>query len=105
MDFTRNRKLGKKRSARTSEKPSQDNINPIISEDEYTLDDGRVVKMAPDLKDLPEFDWDDPKQRKWAEDLLEKWRKKEPNLTSEELDRRADARLKAQAKERNKSKY
>ena len=105
MDITRHRKLGKARLARTLAKQSQDNTNPIISDDEYTLDDGRVVKMAPDLKNMPEFDWDDPDQKKWAEGLLEKWRKKEPNLTSEELDRRTDALLKARAEERKKSQY
>lgn len=87
------------------EKRSRDNTAQKTNKDTYTLDDGRVVQMAPDLKDLPEFDWDDPDQKKWAEEQLEKWRKKEPNLTSEELDRRVDALLESEKELRKKSPY
>lgn len=69
------------------------------------MDDGRIVTMAPDLKDLPEFDWDNPERRKWAEDQMKKWQEKEPNLTREELDRRNDALLEKHKELRKKSKY
>ena len=105
MDITRNQRLEKKKSARTSEKRSRGNTAQKTNDNTYTLDDGRIVKMAPDLKDLPEFDWDDPEQKKWAEEQLEKWRKKEPNLTSEELDRRVDALLESEKELRKKSEY
>ena len=105
MDITRDRKLEKKKSARTSGKSSRDNTDQRIDNDMYTLEDGRTVKMAPDLKDLPEFDWDDPKQKKWAEDQMEKWQKKHPNLTREELDRRIDEILESEKELRKKSQY
>lgn len=84
---------------------SQDNTAQKTNKGTYTLDDGRVVTMAPDLKDLPEFDWDNPDQKKWAEEQLEKWRRKEPTLTSEELDRRVDALLESEKELRKKSPY
>ncbi len=105
MDTTRDQKSEKKRSARTSEKSSHDNTDQKINDVSYTLDDGRVVKMAPDLKDLPEFDWDDPNQKKWAEEQLEKWRKKHPTLTQEEMDRKIDEMLEAEKEVRKKSQY
>lgn len=105
MDITQNQKSEKKKLARTSEKRSRDSTAPKINGDTYTLDDGRVVTIAPDLKDLPEFDWDNPDQKKWAEKQLEKWRRKEPNLTSEELNRRVNALLESEKELRKKSPY
>ncbi len=61
--------------------------------------------MAPDLKDLLEFDWDDPPQRKWAEDQMKKWQKKHPNLTQEEIDQRIDKILESEKELRKKSPY
>jgi hypothetical protein len=105
MDITRDRKLEKKKSARTSEKSSRDNTDQQIDHDTYTLEDGRTVKMAPDLKDLPEFDWDDPQQKKWAEDQMEKWQKRHPNLTQAELDHKIDEILESEKELRKKSQY
>ena len=105
MDIIRNQKSEKKKSARTSEKLSRDNTDPKINDDTYTLDDGRTIEMAPDLKNLPEFDWDDPQQRKWAEEQLEKWKKKNPKLTQEEVDRRIDEILESEKELRKKSQY
>ena len=77
----------------------------ILNEDELIIHKGKIIAMPADLRDLPEFDWDDPEQKKWAEEQLEKWRKKEPNLTSEELDRRVDALLESEKELRKKSEY
>jgi len=105
MDITRNQKLEKRRSARTSATPSKDNTNPRINNNSYTLDDGRVVNVPPESKEVLELSDNDPGLLKWMEEKRKEWKRKNPNLTQEELDRRNDELVKAHVELRKKSKY
>lgn len=105
MDITRNQKLEKKRSARTSETRSKDSIAPRISNNSYTLDDGRIVNMPPETKEVLKMDDDDPRLLKFMKEKHREWQKENPDLTQKELDRRNDELIKTHTELRKKSKY
>ncbi|MBI2026780.1 MAG: hypothetical protein HYS98_03100 [Deltaproteobacteria bacterium] len=48
---------------------------------------------------------DDPGLRQWMQEQEEKWKKKHPNLTREEMDKKIDAILESEKELRKKSKY
>ena len=104
MDTTFNRKLGKKKSARTLETQSKDNTNRKIKDDEYIIE-GRIVKTPPESKEVLELSDDDPGLLKWMAEKEEEWRKRHPNLTREELDRRIDEIVESEKELRKKSPY
>jgi tRNA U55 pseudouridine synthase TruB len=65
-------------------KQSRDNTTTSSKSDGYMLN-GEWIEMASDLKDLPEIDYNDPDVQKWREETQAEWKKKNPNLTHEEL--------------------
>lgn len=54
--------------------------------------DGKAFKMPPDLKDLPEFDWDDPENQKMMKAEEEARIKKYGKLTCKQMDRICEAK-------------
>src|SRR3989338_496644 len=56
----------------------------IIDEEHLLLFDNKITAMAPDLWDLDEFDWDDPKNQKMLKEEEEARVKKYGRLTSEQ---------------------
>lgn len=87
MDTIQNRKLKKRDYEHGLEKSSLDSITTDLENDEdfSVIVDGKVITMAPDLKDLPEIDYDDPDVQKWLKEEDEKFREKFPNLTHAEV--------------------
>lgn len=63
------------------------------------------MHIPPESKEVRELSEDDPGLLKWMEEKQEEWRKKNPNLTQEELDRKNDELVQAHAELRKKSKY
>ena len=104
MDITIDRKRGKKKSVATSEMQSKDNTNQKIKDDEYMIE-GRLVKTPPESKEVLELSDEDPGLLKWMDEKQEQWRKKHPNLTQEELDRRIDEIIESEKELRKKSQY
>ena len=83
MDTTQDLRKKKKESEPTSEKPSR--ARPALRTDEYVVND-EVVKMAPDLAGLPEFDWESPDAQGWINAEDQRLRTKFAGMNSEDLD-------------------
>lgn len=101
MDISQDPNKKKKGSELDSERSSQDSL---ISDSRNAdpLDtieiDGQVIRVADDLKGLPEFDYDDPENKKWIEEEDAAFRRRHPHLTYEEATRNIEKRLAELAK-------
>ncbi|MBI4041364.1 MAG: hypothetical protein HY390_05820 [Deltaproteobacteria bacterium] len=104
MVTTTNRRFGKKKSEAISETLSKDNTDQKINDNEYIIE-GRVVKTPPESKEVLEMADDDPRILKMMENNLKKWKKKYPNVTREEIDRKLDEMLASEKELRKKSLY
>ena len=104
MVTTINRRRGKKQSERISDISSKDNLDQKINDDEYVVD-GRIVKTPPESKEVLEMADDDPRILKMMENDLKRWKKKYPNVTREEIDRKLDEMLASEKELRKKSLY
>lgn len=55
---------------------------------------GEKIKIADDLRNLPEFDWDDPKNQKWAQEEEQRFKDVYGRISHEEIFQLADLRKK-----------
>lgn len=73
-------------------RPITDSKKDELSEDEIEVN-GKIIKMADDLKSLPEIDYQDPKIKKQLEQEDAEFCKRHPNLTYEEAERMINKRI------------
>jgi len=66
MDITIDPKRKRRKSGHTSEKSVQDKPieNSNLKDNDMFYVDEKAYKMPPDLKNLPEFDWNNPENQK-----------------------------------------
>ncbi len=84
MDIIHDLNRKKKKSEHTSARLSQGKATGSLKDDEYMLN-GEIIKMAPDLKDLPEFNCDDPASQAWTEASEQRFKDKYGKITHEEM--------------------
>ena len=83
MDTTIGPKKERRESEPTLEKPSPG--KHVLKEGEYLVD-GKVTLVAPDLKELEEFDWDAPENGEWIESENRRLRDKFHGMDLKKLD-------------------
>jgi hypothetical protein len=95
MDTTQNQKRKKSESWRGSEKPSQDKQTRQKSnlDSETITVRGEKVTLPPDIKNLQEFDWDDPKNKKWIKEQDKKTVERYGRLSTEQMESIYKAKL------------
>lgn len=98
MDISRDLGKRRKKSESGSEKLSRANTAP-----ETVEVNGKTYQMPDDLKGLPEFDWDDPINKKWAQIEQERFIKKYGRLTSEQFESMYHRRLELEKQHPGKS--
>ena len=88
MDTIRIQKSKRRKLGHTSAKLARGKAIEDIKkydDDTFTVN-GKIYKMPADLKNLPEFDWDDPENQKMVQREEEERIKKYGRLTCEQLD-------------------
>lgn len=78
MDITTNQKLKRKRSERASAKRSQDSTLGNMGRNTAT-------DKSTNVKNFPDFAYDDPHVQEWIENRKKVLKKKNPNLTHEDF--------------------
>lgn len=86
MDITRDLKKRKRKSecgllTPVPGKPIQSSID---EENKIMLENGEMIEIPADIKNLPEFDWDDPNTQAWVKKEEEQNIKKYGKLTTEQ---------------------
>ena|SRR3989338_3871121 len=88
MDITIDPKRKRRKSGHTSEKSVQDKPieNSNLKDNDMFYVDEKAYKMPPDLKNLPEFDWNNPENQKILKTEEEVRIKKYGKLTCKQMD-------------------
>src|SRR3989338_10336335 len=96
MDITRDLKKRRGKLEHGLEKPSQDKRTQINKENKIMLENGEIIEILQDIKNLQEFDWDDPKNQEWIRELDEKNIKRYGKLSVEQMEKIYQAKLNLQ---------
>lgn len=92
MDTSQNQDQKKNESEFISAKQSHDNTIRNLKSDGYHLN-GKWISVSPDLKNLPEIDYQDPAVQAWIEEIEADRKKRGPKLTHKELIQSVESKM------------